>query len=259
MRWFNWALASWASCLLLGTPAYGAAAEPGRADTYPQQMQAARQQLYASHGDSIISTFMLERLEYTSNEGDPLAVWEGQGWVGGDIQKLWLKTEGEYLLDEGDFEEAELQALYSRAIHPFWDVQLGIRHDIEPDPSRNYLVTGIQGTAPYWFEIDGAFFLSNKGDLSARLEAEYELRLTQRLMLQPRVELNAAFSDDEAIGVGSGLSTVQAGLRMRYEISRQFAPYIGVSWNRAFGDTADLSDDDDESTTSVVAGFRIWF
>jgi copper resistance protein B len=222
-------------------------------------MQAATEQLYASHGDTIVSTFMLERLEYLSNEGDPLTVWEGQGWLGGDIQKLWLKTEGEYLLDQGEFEEAELQVLYSRAIHPFWDVQLGLRHDIKPDPSRSYLATGLQGTAPYWFEIDGALFLSNKGDVSARLELEYELRLTQRLILQPRAELNAAFSDDAAIGVGSGLSTVQAGLRMRYEISPQFAPYLGVSWQRAFGDTADFSEGHGDATTSVVAGVRMWF
>ena len=136
-------------------------------------------------------------------------------------------------------------------------MQAGIRYDIKPNPSRSYAVIGLQGVAPYWFEVDVAVFLSNKGDLSARLEAEYELRLTQRLLLQPRLELNLAASDDDAIGVGAGLSTAQAGLRLRYEITREFAPYVGVSWSRAFGETADRATD--PRRTSFVAGLRFWF
>ena len=218
----------------------------------PADMAAAREQMYASHGGTVTSMLMVERFEYVSNEGDPMGVIEAQGWRGGDVRKLGFKLEGE------DDEEIELQALYSHALHPFWDLQVGLRHHFEPDPSRSYLVAGLAGTAPYWFELDGALFLSNKGDVSLRVEAEYELRLTQRWILQPRLELNAAFSDDEAIGVGSGLSTLQAGLRLRYEIRKNFAPYIGVSWERPFGDTADFADHGSEPRTSVVAGLRLW-
>lgn len=235
--------------------AANANAEANHADA----MQTARDKLHSSHGDGVLSSGMLERLEYTSNEGDTLAVWEGQGWIGGDLRKLWLKTEGEYAQEDNALEEFELQALYSRAVRPFWDVQFGVRQDIKPDPSRSYLVAALQGTAPYWFEVDGAVFLSDQGDVSVRLEMEYEFRLTQRWMLQPRLELYAAFTDDAAVGVGSGLSSAQAGLRLRYEISRQFAPYVGVSWHRAFGKTADFNEGHDDDATSVVAGVRMWF
>ena len=224
-------------------------------------MAEARNSLKSSHGSQISALFLGERLEYHSNDGDPLVVWEAQAWVGGDIQKLWFKTEGEYETDDGRFEEAEFQALYSRAVSSFWDLQAGVRYDIEPDPSRTYLVVGAQGLAPYWFELDGQLFLSDQGNLSARFEAEYEFRLAQRLLLQPRIELNGAFSDDEEIGVGSGLSTAEIGLRLRYEITREFAPYVGVSWNRAYGKTADFirAEGEDSSQFSWVAGIRFWF
>ena len=233
------------------------------ADEYydPAEMANSRAALKASHGSQVATLIMAERLEFQSNGGDALTLWEAQGWVGGDIQKLWFKTEGDYATDEGDLEEAELQALYSRAISPFWDIQAGIRHDIKPSPSRTYAVVGAQGLAPYWFEVDGALFLSNKGDLSARLEVEYEIRLTQRAMLQPRIELNAAFSDDSEVGVGSGLATAVAGLRLRYEVAREFAPYVGVSWRHAFGDTADyqIAEGSDVHRFSWIAGVRFWF
>ena len=233
------------------------------ADAYydPEEMAESRAALKANHGAQINSLVLGERLEYHSNDGDPVIVWEGQGWIGGDLQKLWVKTEGEYTTNEDRFEEAELQALYSRAISPFWELQAGIRHDIKPDPSRSYAVIGVQSLAPYWFELNGALFLSDEGDISTRLEAEYEFRLTQRMMLQPRIELNAAFSDDEAIGVGSGLSTAEAGLRLRYEVAREFAPYVGVSWSRSFRNTKDIRrvDGEDTSQVSFVAGMRFWF
>ena len=128
---------------------------------------------------------MGERLEYLSQEGDSAAAWEGQGWYGGDLNKLWFKTEGES--EQGHLEEAEVQLLYSRAVRPFWDVQVGARHNFQPNPSRNYAVVALQGTAPYWFELESALFLSDRGDVSARFEAEYDLRFTQRLLLQPRL------------------------------------------------------------------------
>ncbi|MEL7537057.1 MAG: copper resistance protein B [Pseudomonadota bacterium] len=232
------------------------------ADDYydPEEMAAARKQLYAGHGAQINSLILAEQFEWLNNDDDALA-WEAQAWVGGDINKFWFKTEGEYSTDESTFEAAEWQFLYSRAIHAFWDIQAGIRLDPEPGPARQYGVVSLQGLAPYWFEIDAALFLSDRGDLSARLEAEYELRLTQRLILQPKIELDLAASDDVATGVFSGLNTLEAGVRLRYEIRREFAPYIGVLHESALGDARDAvkAAGGDASDTMLIAGLRFWY
>lgn len=202
---------------------------------------------------------LIDRLEGVwPEEGEESLVWDAQGWWGGDINKLWWKSEGG--LEDGDVDDAEIQLLYSRAVRPFWDLQAGVRQDLEPD-SRTYGVLGIQGLAPYWFEIDAAAFLSEEGDVTARFEAEYDLLLTQRLVLQPRFSTEAAFEDDSARGLGSGFSGVDLGLRLRYEIRRELAPYVGVTWSRALGETADLvrAAGGDDEETAFVAGVRIWF
>lgn len=213
------------------------------------------------HGDSINSLVLGERLENQVHDGDNKLVWEAQGWIGRDINKLWLKTEGHYDSERNNTEEFELQALWSHAISPFWDFQAGIRHDFEPDISRDYAVIGFQGLAPYWFEIDAAAFFSDEGDASARLEAEYELRFTQRLILQPRMEFNYAFSDDLETGVGKGMNRVHIGLRLRYEIKREIAPYIGLAWEKSYGQTADMlrAAGKDNAESSVVLGLRLWY
>ncbi len=233
------------------------------ADEYydPAEMEAARRALKEGAGGQINYFLQGERLEFQSNEGEPLVLWDAQGWVGGDINKFWVKTEGEYEFDAGVFEEAEVQALFSRAVTPFFDLQAGVRHDIEPDPSRTFAVIGLQGLAPYLFEIDAALFISGRGDASARLEVEYELLLTQRLIFQPRTELNFAVQDVPALGIGSGLSTAEVGARLRYEVRREIAPYIGVSWQRSVGDTADFARvaGDDVGSVSFVAGIRTWY
>ena len=205
---------------------------------------------------------LADRLEYQTNDGSGLLVWDAQAWYGGDYNKLWIKTEGERRLEGGGgFEEAELQALYSRAIHPFWDFQIGVRRDFEPGPSRTFGVIGIQGLAPYWFEVDAAVFVSDDGDISARVEGEYDVLLTQRLIVQPRAELNFAAQDVKKLDIGSGLTDATLGLRLRYEIKREFAPYIGVSWRHKVGKTADFARDagDDVGTASFVVGVRMWF
>ena len=226
-----------------------------QADAYydPAEMQAARDALRHSHGAAINWMVLGERLEYDIDD-ESVLVWEGQGWVGGDINKVWFKTEGE--AEDGGVEDFELQALYSRAIASFWDVQVGLRQDFEP-ASRNWGVVGVQGLAPYWFELDAALFVSEEGDVATRIEAEYDLRLTQRLILQPRLELNAALTRDDTAGVGSGLTTSQFGLRLRYEFRREFAPYLGFAWSRAHGDTRQLADRPDRN--SVLLGLRFWF
>jgi copper resistance protein B len=205
---------------------------------------------------------LMDRLEYQSNDGSGQMIWDGQGWYGGDYNKFWFKTEGERSLKGGGFGDAEIQGLYSRAIRPFWDVQAGIRQDIKPgNPSRTFAVIGLQGLAQYWFEVDAAAFISDDGDVSARLELEYEILLTQRLIAQPRFETNIAIQDVRALGIGSGINDVELGLRLRYEIKREFAPYIGVNWNRKLGETADFARADftGVGATSVVAGIRFWF
>lgn len=186
--------------------------------------------------------------------------WDLQGWYGGDFNRLWLKTEGEGEQGESP-ENAELQALFSRRFAPFWDWQLGVRHDFEPNPTRSHLVFGLQGVVPYEFEWDSALFVSDAGDITARIEAEYDLRITQRLIVQPRLQLNAAGSDIPELGLGSGLNSTELGIRLRYEFKREFAPYIGVSWEKLYGDTADFSQLDGEPTsvTSLVIGIRAWF
>lgn len=220
-----------------------------------------REEARAHHGGETFVYLEGERLEYRSNGGDPVFLWDAQGWWGGDINKLWLKTEGEYDFRADAFEEAETQALWSRAIGPFFDAQAGVRHDFAPGGDRTFAVVGLQGLTPYLFEVDSALFVSGEGDVSARLEAEYELLLTQRLILQPRTELNFEFQDVPEYGLGSGLSTAEVGARLRYEVKREFAPYVGVSWERAVGDTADFARDAGEEPGSVsfVAGVRIWF
>ena len=186
---------------------------------------------------------------------------QAQGWTGGDIHRLWWKTEGEGDL-QGRLHEAEIQALYSRAISPFWNLQAGVRQDIRPDgPDATHVVLGFQGLAPHWWEIDAAAFLSTKGDLSAKVEAEYDQRITQRLILQPRVEAALSARDAPELDLGAGLSSIQAGLRLRYEFTREFAPYFGIEWTRALGSTTDLiaARGGEADKTQVVVGLKAWF
>ena len=211
-------------------------------------------------GPPVITYVGLDRLEYQARDGQDARVWDAQAWIGGDLHKAWFKAEGEDVSSEG-LEKSELQALYSRAIAPFWDLQAGIRHDFQPNPSRSFAVIGLQGLAPYRFEVDAAAFLSEDGDASARVEVEYDLRLTGRGILQPRVELDLAFSDVDELGIAAGPEKLEAGLRLRYAIRPDFAPYAGIEYARKLADNADLarSAGDDVDTFSVVAGLRFWF
>jgi copper resistance protein B len=247
-----------------GPPPPAALAGPAHAaDTVfaPAAMAEAREQVRAEHGGMNAYKFTVDQLEVAVRKGRDGYAWEDvQFWYGGDLNKLWLKSEGEGTFGEG-VESAEVQALWSRAVAPFFDLQAGLRYDIRPKPDRAHLVLGLQGLAPYWFEIDAAAFLSDKGDLTARLEGEYDLRVTQQLILQPRVEVELAAQDVPELGIGSGLSTAEAGLRLRYEFVPEFAPYVGVEYQRAFGDTADFrrAEGEDAGGWSLVLGVRAWF
>ena len=243
--------------MFMTVPAFGQHAE----DFYDSAaMAAARHHAKQTHGDSLNYLAIAERLENQVHDDDRNLVWEAQGWIGYDRNKLWLKNEGRYNSDTTDTKEFEFQALWSHAIAPLWDIQAGWRHDFE-QVDRDYAVIGLMGLAPYWFEVDAAAFVSDEGDVSARLEAEYELRFTQRLVLQPRLELNYAFSEDREIGVGQGMHKTHLGLRLRYEFKREIAPYFGVAWEKAWGDTADwltLAGDND-TETAFVLGLRLWY
>ena len=209
--------------------------------------------------DPLLGKVMIDQLEVRDADENNPVVLAAQGWLGKDLQKLWFKADVERV--DGETEEAELQALYSQAIAPYWDVQVGMRQDFQPTPSRTWAVIGLQGLAPYFFEIDTALFIGESGRTALRLEAEYELLFTQRLILTPEIEVNIYGQNDADIGIGSGLSDIEAGLRLRYEIRREFAPYIGVNWNKSFGDTADFARSAGEETDDLqwVIGVRVWF
>ncbi len=210
--------------------------------------------------NQIYTFFQMDQNEYRFSDGDDTYVWEAQGWVGTDYDKIAFKTEGEKVVD-GDLEKAELQVLYSRLVTDFFDAQIGVRYDFEPNPERAFAVLGFQGLAPQFFEVDSALFISEDGDVSARLEAEYELLITQRLVLQPSVELNIAAQEVEELGIGSGPTDFEVGLRLRYEITREFAPYIGVNYERDLFDTADFTrgEGGDVDAVSLVVGVRFFF
>jgi copper resistance protein B len=203
------------------------------------------------HGGMMNWFAIAERLERQQQDGKDLTLWDAQGWFGGDYHRLWLKTEGEWLYDTSGVGHSELQLLYSRAVAPFWDLQAGLRHDEGMLATRTYAVFGVQGLAPYWFEVDMAAFVSEEAGLQLRLEAEYDLRLTQKLLLQPRLQFNHAFDDDVAAGIEQGVADSNVALRLRYEISREFAPYVGIE--RDFGGHRQPDE------TRLVAGLRLWW
>jgi len=244
-------------------PAAARAAPAHAADLLfdPAVMAASRKQLLAENGDIRSTAVLIDAIESSFGDGEKGYSWNAQGWTGGDINRFWWKTQGEGVFD-GKLHEAEVQALYSRAVAPFWDVQAGVRQDFRPDgEDTTHLTVGVQGVAPYWFEMGAAAFLSTEGDLTARVEAEYDQRITQKWILQPAIELALSASDIPELEIGSGLTSVTAGLRLRYEIRKEFAPYVGVEWNRSLGDTADYAKarGEDPEDVRLVVGIRAWF
>jgi len=222
-------------------------------------MDEARRELIRETDGGIQFWFQGDRLEFRAREGGDGYLWDVQGYYGGDIDKFWFKSEGEGSFGE-PIEGAEVQALWSRAIAPFFDFQAGVRQDLT-GPERTHAVIGIQGLAPYQFEVDAAVFVSTKGDVTARIEAELDQRITQRLILQPRAELALSAQDISELGIGAGLDRIEAGLRLRYEFAREFAPYVGVSQEWRIGGSADFARavGEDPSVTNYGVGVRFWF
>lgn len=210
------------------------------------------------HGDRVVGTLLFDRFEAWNDHGGGQA-WEAQGWIGTDAHKLWLRSEGER--EDGRTAAADIELLYGRPLARWWDVVAGVRHETRPGPARTAAALGVIGVAPYKFEVEATGYLDASGRLSAQVEAEYDVLLTNRLILQPLIEAEWHARDDRDRGIGAGLSTIEAGVRLRYEITRRFAPYVGIVHERSFGDTADLRRDEGEAAedTRVVAGLRFWF
>lgn len=227
---------------------------------YPaERMASARRAMLDEMRFSTVAV-MIDRLEYSAGKGRDGYAWEAEGWYGGDIDRFVLATEG-----EGSFgdkpEQAEVRALWRHALDPWFNLELGVRHDIRPQPQRSYAVIGIEGLAPYWFELEGQFFLSDKGDAHVRAEASYDQRITQSLIVQPRIEIDAAFQDVPELGIGSGVDKIELGARVRYEFAQEFAPYVGVNWERRLGQSASFARaaGEDVSGLNLVLGIRAWF
>lgn len=187
-----------------------------------------------------------------------LTTWDAFGWVGGDYHKFWWRTEGEKRA--GETEEAELWALYSRNVVDFWDLQVGIRHDTQPEP-KNYLVMGMQGLSRYFFESEVHAFVSDQGDVTARLEQSVDLLITQKLIMEPYAEINLAVQDIPELQMAAGIASYEIGLQTRYEFSRKFAPYIDLNYTQLIGQSRQFARDADEDTNKLTAraGLRFWF
>ena len=224
-----------------------------------KRMESARALLRSEHGGSRVSLFLLDQAEYRAAEGGGYA-WDAEAWYGGDINRVVVKSEGDGSRREGAT-QVEAQAAYSHAISPFFNVQAGVRHDFRPSPTRTFATVGIEGIAPYWFRIDVAAYVSNAGEVLGRFKWQYDLRLTQRLILQPEMELNLSAQSSRELRLGTGLTDIDAGLRLRYEIRREFAPYLGISWERPLGSTSELRRATGQQVQNggLVLGVRAWF
>lgn len=204
------------------------------------------------------SMLMFDQLEWRDTHGRDVLAWDIYGWYGNDYDKVWLKFEGEYFADTY---AARYELLWDRIVSRWWSVQAGVRHDILEGPSRTWAAIGLQGLAPYWFEVEATAYVGEEGRTAMRLSIENEVLLTQRLVLQPEIEIDAYGKSDPANRIGSGISSVGIGLRLRYEIRRELAPYLGMQFERKLGQTEDLavSSGRDSSDTTIVAGVRVWF
>ena len=226
----------------------------------PKAMQASYEELQKEHGGDLVSKIMVNLAQYQARSSGGGYRWDGEARYGGDLNRFVAKSEGDGGKTDG-LDTAEIQALYSRAVGPYTDLQVGLRQDFGTTSSRTYAALSAETLLPYWFEVQASAFVSTKGELLARLEGTYDLFIAQRIVLQPRVELNFAAQNSPQIALGSGLSNAELGLRVRYDLSRTFSPYVGVSYDAKNGTTADIARarGRDTSATSLVIGLRTFF
>ncbi len=224
-----------------------------RAAAFPEGLHG-----HATHDRAIHYFVRFDRLEWQSGAGDA-AKWNNKAWIGGDLNRVWLRTEGE--AHDGRLASANVHVLWGRAVAPWWDVVAGVRQDVRPGDPQTWAAVGLQGLAPYWFEVEATGYVGAGGRTAATLEVEYELLFTNRLILQPLVEMEFYGRSDPERGIGRGLSSLETGLRLRYEIRREFAPYVGVTWDRKLFGTADLAREHGERTRAarVAFGVRTWW
>ncbi|PAU95085.1 copper resistance protein CopB [Aliifodinibius salipaludis] len=214
-------------------------------------------------GDKTYAYLIADKLEYRSINGSNPVMWDIKGYIGKDLGKFWFKSHGEAVPTESQA-HMEFQGLYSRAISPYLDVTGGLRYDLayeHGNKSRGFATVGLQGKAPYFIHFESGIYVSEAGNISADLEAEYDLLFTQRLIGQPIFETSIALQDVPEWGVGSGFNNIGLGFRLRYEFVREFAPYIGINWERQLGETADMAraGGGHISNFSMLGGVRMWF
>jgi copper resistance protein B len=214
---------------------------------------------HAVHDRAIHSFTVVDQLEWQRHDGEDAVSLDARGWIGSDSERFWFRAEGED--STGGAKAAEVHLLYGRQFSRWWDLVAGARQDFKPGNSQTWMAVGIQGLAPYWFEVAATAYVSGEGQTQARVEVEYELLFTNRLVLQPLLEADVFGTSDPERGVGAGLSTTDMGLRLRYEVRRELAPYIGVTWKRHWGTTRDLAEAAGESGRGarLVVGARVWF
>lgn len=215
-------------------------------------------ELMQMEDDAPFGQVLFDQLEWREHDHADVQAWEIQAWYGSDYDKLWLQSEG--TRENGDT-HGRVEAMWDHVVSRWWSVQTGMRQDFGTGPSRTWLDVGLRGLAPYFFEIDAGLYIGEGGRTALRFSGEYDLLLTQRLILQPEVEISAYGKDDPRNLIGSGLATIEIGLRLRYEIRRELAPYVGLYWERKFGETADLVRDNngDAEDLSLLTGLRVWF
>jgi len=245
--------------MVMGPMQGGRAPADARSGDYSDGIAASPAHELHMHGGAPAGMLLVDQLEAFHGRDGNGQSWEAEGWYGSDTDKLWLRSEGER--SRGRLEDGEVEALWNHAVAAFWSTQLGVRHDFGAGPQREWVAFGVQGLAPYWFEVEATAYVGPSGRTAARLRAHYELLFTQRLILQPELEANLHGRSDPARRTGSGLADAKLGLRLRYEIRREFAPYIGVVWTRRFGATADFARADHHAAhdRQWVVGVRIWF
>jgi len=211
--------------------------------------------------NAIFYHLLLDQLEGRTNGPENEFRWDGEGWIGTDMNKLWFKSEG--FVEHGRMTDGDQEALYDRPIPHlrYFDLQAGVRYDLDSDPGRTWGAIGIEGLAPYFFEFAPTFYFSNRGFFAGRIEGSYDILITNRLIAQPQFELNFYSKSNPSRGVGSGLSELDTGLRIRYEFSRKFAPYIGVAYNGKFTETADFTRAEGGVVNDVrfIFGIRLWY
>jgi copper resistance protein B len=245
--------------LTMGPMQGGRAPADARSGDYSDGIAASPMQGLHMHDSATTGMLLIDQLEAFHGRDGNGQGWEIQGWYGDDSDKLWLRSEGERGV--GKFEDGNLEALWNHNVAPFWSTQLGVRHDFADGPARQWVAFGVEGLAPYWFEVEASVYAGPSGRTAARLRIDYELLFTQRLILQPEAEVNLYGRNDPQRRTGRGISDVQFGLRLRYQVRRQFAPYLGVNWVRQAGTSADYARQDHRPVLDRqwLAGIRVWF